>query len=104
MSACELLTSPATAPAASPGDGSVEGRALSPDVACPVVVAVGATLGISTEVPHDPLTPTTPASSDSARGFGFTADDATMGQLWLEEAHARWACFDLSVMLYGGSR
>ena len=29
MSIRELLPSPATAPAASPGDGSVEGRALS---------------------------------------------------------------------------
>lgn len=73
MSIRELLPPPATATGTSPADLGTGGRALSPDVACPVVGSVGATSGAFSEVSHD-LTPTTPASGDSARGFGSGRD------------------------------
>ena len=50
------------------GDG--EGRALSPAAASPVAF-MAQSGAFSAEVPDAQVTPTTPASSDSARGFGF---------------------------------
>lgn len=85
MSIRELLPPPTTAGASSPCVSSARsdaGRALSSDVVDPEACGGGSTSGVSSEVPHDPLTPTTPASSDPARGFGL----------------------DLSAMLYGGGR